>query len=425
MSSSKEFGGDRLPAGFDCLNKSLHAFVRVGVTHQPSPAVGPLHGWTIAIKDCFDLAGEVASVGTPMFAARRATRTATVVQRLLDAGAHIVGHANMVELAFGGWGINSAMGTPRNPWDGRIVRVAGGSSSGSAVAVAARMVRAALGSDTAGSIRMPAALCGITGLKTTFGLIAEDGVFPLAESYDSVGPMAHSADDCARLLEVLMGTTLAPLQAPGGWRICVFDSAAYPVPVEPVVQRALDEAANVFVRLGARPRKGAPPFALADLTHDAGTLIGAEAWELHRARFQATPCAFGAELQRRFEQARTTGPQTIATARAARIEASGLFRKWFSADEVLLMPTVHCSAPPLDTVDERGSPLGQFTRWVNHVGGCALALPAGFDALGLPVSIQLVGQAGSEARLLALGSAFQQVTDWHRKVPDLALAAEA
>jgi aspartyl-tRNA(Asn)/glutamyl-tRNA(Gln) amidotransferase subunit A len=412
------------PESFDRLNSALNAFVRVGPNGQPSLTAGPLLGWNIAIKDCFDLAGEIASVGSPMFSARRATRTATAAQRLLDAGACIVGHTQMVELAFGGWGINAALGTPRNPWDGRVKRVPGGSSSGSAVAVAARMVRAALGSDTAGSIRMPAALCGITGLKTSFGLIPEDGVFPLAPSYDSVGPMAQTADDCALLFEVMTGTSLAQMPAPNGWRIAVFDSAAYPVPVEPAVQRALDEAANTFVRMGAHLSRSASPFALVDLTRDAGTLIGAEAWDLHRARFEAAPSAFGADLQRRFEQARTMDSGTIAAARAARVEASERFRRWLADDEVLLLPTVHCSAPALDSVNERGSPLGQFTRWVNHVGGCALSLPAGFDALGLPVAIQLVGQAGTEARLLALGSAFQQATDWHRRMPDLAWATD-
>jgi aspartyl-tRNA(Asn)/glutamyl-tRNA(Gln) amidotransferase subunit A len=200
----------------------------------------------------------------------------------------------------------------------------------------------------------------------------------------------------------------------------VLDSAAYPVLVEPAVQSALDAAVEVFARLGVRPGKSTPPFTLADLTRQAGTLIGAEAWDLHRARFEADPNAFGAELQRRFEQARVADPGTILSARAARVEASERFRRWLPADEVLLLPTVHCSAPALESVDERGSPLGQFTRWVNHVGGCALSVPAGFDALGLPVAIQLVGRAGAEPRLLALGSAFQQATDWHRRAPDLA-----
>ena len=246
---------------------ALRAFVSLAPCREPSVSAGPLHGWRIAIKDNFDVAGDIVSVGTPMFATRRASHTATAVRRLLDAGARIVGRTQMVELAFGGWGINAALGTPRNPWDGRIVRVAGGSSSGSAVAVAARMVPAALGSDTAGSIRMPAALCGITGLKTSFGLIPVDGVFPLAPSYDSVGPMAQGADDCARLFEVLAQARLAPMQAPSGWRFCVFDSAAYPVPAESAVQQALDEAANAFARLGAHLRN-----------HHDSPLVGSECW---------------------------------------------------------------------------------------------------------------------------------------------------
>ena len=349
------------PTSFARLNDSLHAFARISPSRDSSAADGALQGWPIAIKDCFDLAGEIASIGSPMFAERRPARTAVAVQRLLDAGASIVGHTHMVELAFGGWGINAAMGTPRNPWDGDTVRVAGGSSSGSAVAVAARMVPAALGSDTAGSVRMPAALCGITDLKTTFGLVPEAGVFPLAPSYDSVGPMAQSAEDCLRLFEVLTHARLAPLEAPRGWRISVLDVAAYPVLVESAVQTAIDEAVNVLVRLGAHRQVRSPPFVLSDLTRDAGTLIGAEAWTLHRARFEANPSAFGADLHRRFELARLVNPGAVASARTARIEASERFRQWLALDEVLLMPTVHCSAPSLTTVDERGSPLGQFT----------------------------------------------------------------
>jgi aspartyl-tRNA(Asn)/glutamyl-tRNA(Gln) amidotransferase subunit A len=404
------------------LNDALHAFVTVEPMSSPT-ATGVLRHWTIAIKDNFDVAGQIVAIGAPMFATRRASATASSIQRLLDAGARIVGRTQMVELAFGGWGINAALGSPRNPWDGRTQRVAGGSSSGSAVAVAARMSRAALGGDTAGSIRMPAALCGVTGLKTSFGSIPVDGVFPLAPSYDTVGPMAQSAADCATLFEVLAGLRLKPLSEVRGWRIARLDRGAYPVPLEPDVQRALDEASVVFETLGAHLYEAAPPFALADLTRDAGTLIASEAWAIHREHYETSPDSFGADVRHRLEQARTVDPATVASARSARTEAMQRFQDWLQPDEVLLLPTVHCTAPPLDAVSDRSAPLGQFTRWVNHVGGCALTLPAGMDQRGLPTAIQLVGRAGTESLLLALGCAFQEVTDWHRREPDLAWAS--
>jgi aspartyl-tRNA(Asn)/glutamyl-tRNA(Gln) amidotransferase subunit A len=411
------------PAAEGRLDRALHAFVSRASSPSTPVSAAPLSGWRVAIKDNIDIAGEIVSVGSTLFADRRATVTASTICRLQDAGATIAGRTHMVELAFGGWGINTALGTPRNPWDGRVARLAGGSSSGAAVAVAARLVRAALGSDSAGSIRMPAALCGITGLKTSFGLIPCDGVCPLAPSYDSVGPMAQSAADCALLFSVLANTPVGPSRTPVGWpvgqRIAVLDGATYPVPVEAAVQSALDAAAAVFGGLGAILRPCNPPFALSDLTRDAGTLIAAEALVVHGARFDAEPQAFGTDLRRRFEQARDTPAATVRSAAAARHRDSQLFESWLESEVTLLLPTVHCTAPVLGSVDEQSPPLGQFTRWVNHIGGCALSLPAGFDAQGLPVAIQLVGRAGSEARLLALGCAFQEVTDWHRRVPDL------
>ena len=401
------------------MNDALHAFVSLGSMQEPAPS-GLLQGWIIALKDNFDMAGERVGVGAPMFADRRATSSAPAAQRLLDGGARIAGRAQMVELAFGGWGINPALGTPRNPWDAQTVRVAGGSSSGCAVAVAARMATAALGSDTAGSIRMPAALCGITGLKTTHGLISLDGVFPLAPSYDSVGPMAQTADDCARLFEVLTRKRLPPMQAPDGWRISRLARADYPIALEPEMQRALDDAAAVFEGLGAVLHDTVTPFALADLTRDAGMLIASEAWAIHRMRFETDPSAFGEEIRRRLDQARSADPAHVAAARHARRRATDSFESWFPLEEVLLLPTVHCTAPPLASINESIPPLGQFTRWVNHVGGCAISLPAGFDRHGLPLAIQLVGRGGAEGRLLALGAAFQRATRWHLRTPPLA-----
>ncbi|WP_372660825.1 amidase [Hydrogenophaga sp.] len=406
------------------LNDALHAFVDVDAESALRQSeAGSLCGWSIAIKDNFDIAGKIVGVGAPMFATRRATGSATAVQRLIAGGAQIVGRAQMVELAFGGWGINAALGSPRNPWDGYTRRVAGGSSSGAAVAVAARMTRAALGSDTAGSIRMPAALCGVTGLKTSFGLIPVDGVFPLAPSYDTVGPIARSASDCATLFEALTQSTLASTSATKRWRIRLLDPADYPVQLEPDVQQALDQARAVFERLGSPSSKRTPPFALADLTRDAGILISSEAWSIHQERFENEPQAFGLDVRRRLEQARTTDFAMVASARRLRTETSQRFQDWLQEDEVLLLPTVHCTAPPLDAVSDRIPPLGQFTRWVNHVGGCALSLPAGLDRRGLPTSIQLVGRAGTESLLLRLGCAFQEATNWHQIEPDLAWAS--
>ncbi len=407
-----------LPDDIFALNGALNAFVSVAPAQAPARA-GPLQGWTVALKDNFDVAGEQVGVGATMFAKRRAAATATAVQRLLDAGALISGRAQMVEFAFGGWGINPALGTPRNPWDSRAFRVAGGSSSGSAVAVAARMTRVALGGDTAGSVRMPAALCGITGLKTSFGVIPEDGAFPLAPSYDTVGPMALSAEDCACLFEVLAQTRLPSTKSVARARMLRLDRAAYPVPVEPDVQQALDRAAAVFEHLEVSIRDSTPPFSVADLTRNAGTLIASEAWLVHRTAFERDPNVFGLEIRQRLDQARKADPHQVASARTARNEARHRFQQWLAPDEVLLLPTVHCSAPALDAIDEQSVPLGQFTRWVNHVGGCALSLPSGFDHRGLPLAIQLVGRAGTEGILLALGRAFQQETAWHLREPDL------
>jgi aspartyl-tRNA(Asn)/glutamyl-tRNA(Gln) amidotransferase subunit A len=223
---------------------------------------------------------------------------------------------------------------------------------------------------------------------------------------------------------VLANTPVETPRTPVGWpigqRIAVLDRGAYPVPVETAVQSALDAAAAVFERLGAVLRPRGPPFALSDLTRDAGTLIAAEAWLVHGERFDTDPQAFGTEIRPRFEQARDTPAAAVRSAAAARQRDSRLFESWLESEVTLLLPTVHCTAPALGSVDERSPPLGQFTRWVNHIGGCALSLPAGFDAQGLPVAIQFVGRAGTEARLLALGCAFQDVTDWHQRVPDLA-----
>ena len=168
-------------------------------------AIGPLHGIPIALKDLVELDGHIVTGGSKIWAARRATRSATLAQRLIQAGMIVIGKTHSVEFAFGGWGTNQHMGTPRNPWDMKTHRVPGGSSSGSGVAVAARLVPWAIGTDTGGSVRLPASFCGVTGLKTTIGRISTHGVLPLAPTLDTPGPITRNVEDAALLYQLLQG----------------------------------------------------------------------------------------------------------------------------------------------------------------------------------------------------------------------------
>ena len=400
----------------DALAQALKVFVRPA--RHAGAAAGPLAGWTVALKDNIDVAGDVVEVGTRLFAGRRATTTASAARRLLDAGATLDGRTQLVELCFGSFGINEYTGTARNPWDASTPRAPGGSSGGSAVAVAARLVRAALGSDTAGSIRMPAALCGITGFKPTFGRVPTDGVFPLAPGYDSVGPMAVDAADCAALMAVLAADpSLAAPALPARPRIAVLPPRLWPAAVEPAVEEAAQAAAGVFRASGFELHEvdAAPDFAA--LTQQAGVLIAAGAWSVLREDFERRESDFGPALRERMLAARLITAEAVAENTEARARAARAFEAWASGFDALLLPTVGCTAPALADVQERGTTLGHFTRWGNHVGGCAISLPAGFDGRGLPVAVQLVGRGGSDATVLALGQAFQAATDWHARVP--------
>jgi aspartyl-tRNA(Asn)/glutamyl-tRNA(Gln) amidotransferase subunit A len=213
----------------DRLDGLLHAFVDVwrdeararadGADRErrDGRARGALHGLPIALKDLLHVAGRQTTAGSKSWRGRISNHTATVVTRLVDAGMIPLGKTHMVEFAFGGWGRNAPMGAPWNPWDARTHRVAGGSSSGSAVAVAAALAPAALGSDTGGSIRIPASLCGITGLKPTYGLVSLHGAVPLATTLDSIGPLARTTEDAARIVAAIMGadqSDAATLEAP-------------------------------------------------------------------------------------------------------------------------------------------------------------------------------------------------------------------
>jgi aspartyl-tRNA(Asn)/glutamyl-tRNA(Gln) amidotransferase subunit A len=393
--------------------------------------LGRLDGLPIALKDLLEVEGCLTGVGSALWKERRSTTTATVVYRLLAAGMVPLGKTQMVEFAFGTWGANPQLGTPWNPWDLATHRVPGGSSSGSGVAVAAGLAPAAIGSDTGGSVRIPAALNGITGLKTTGGLISTEGAFPLSRTLDTIGPMTRSAEDAALLCIAMLGTESAAAReftlglitgsAPlAGLRVAVLPPAQYPIAVERDVTTAVEEAQRTLRALGAEVIERHFPFAFDDLMRRNGQLIAAEAYAEHRAYIEDEHLPIGAGVRKRVLGGKAIGTADYIDALAHRRAACAQWVDWMRDSDALLTPTVPMAACPVEAVDEGVTPMASFTRAGNYLNACALSLPAGFSADGLPVGVQLLGRPATDATLLRVGIAFQQATDWHRRRPALA-----
>ena len=435
-------------ARIDALDRKLHAYVDVYRDHAIAGAKaadlqrhaglarGPLHGLPIALKDLLHIEGRATTAGSKSWRGRIATETATAVERLLAAGMIPLGKTHMVEFAFGGWGRNQPMGAPWNPWDTRVHRVAGGSSSGSAVAVAAGLAPAAIGSDTGGSIRIPASLCGLTGLKPTYGLISLAGVVPLALTLDSLGPLTHDVEDAALLTAAMAGldardpstfsaprvdfaAALAGAPDVRGMRLTALAAAHFPSTTEPAVLSAFNDAIATLRELGAIVEEARAPFDFEDMMVRNGRIIAAEAWAMHRAYIEDPALDIDPWVRKR-----TLGGKSISAADyieelAQRKRAAAMFAQWMLARDALLTPTLPISATPLDEVDEATTPLATFTRVANYLGVCALSLPAGMSSGGLPVAVQLIGAPFTEPTLVRIGRAYQKNTDWHLRRPDL------
>ena len=432
----------------DALDGKLHAYVDVyrddaiagakaaDLQRKAGLARGPLHGLPIALKDLRHIEGRATTAGSKSWRGRIATETATAVERLLAAGMIPLGKTHMVEFAFGGWGRNQPMGAPWNPWDTRVHRVAGGSSSGSAVAVAAGLAPAAVGSDTGGSIRIPAALCGLTGLKPTYGLISLAGVVPLAPTLDSLGPLTHNVEDAALLTAAMAGPDArdaSTFQAPQvdfaaalagdpdirGMRVTALAAANFPLTTERAVLRALGEAIAALRERGAIVEEARAPFDFEDVMVRNGRIIAAEAWAMHRAYIEDPALDIDPWVRKRTLGGKSLSAADYIEELAQRKRAAVLFAQWMEGRDALLTPTLPISATPLDQVDEATTPLATFTRVANYLGACALSLPAGLSGAGLPVAVQLIGAPFTEPTLIRIGRAFQKNTDWHLRRPAL------
>ncbi|WP_421998759.1 amidase [Reyranella sp.] len=437
---------DALLARIAKADAKLHAFTEVYADEARALADGadraraagfplpPLHGLPIGYKDLCDIAGRVGTGGSKMFEKRVGTETSNTVERLTAAGMVPVGKLHMVEFAFGGWGTNPLMGAPWNPWDLDVQRVPGGSSSGTGVAVAARLLPAGIGSDTGGSVRIPSALNGLVGLKVTFGRIGLSGTMLLSWTLDSIGPLARCVEDCALILNALAApdprdpTTLGqPLEdftlatRPGsieGLRVAMPDTDELPDFMDDDVVKAWQSAARTFESLGAAVEAVRLPDWYFDLSQPAGTIIASEAYSLHRAYIENAAKAIGPGVRQRAQAARSLAPGAYAEEIRIMADRRRAFEAWFRPYDAILLPTMAIPAIPLSEVDETSPIPGYLTRPANYLGLCSLAMPAGFSA-GLPMGVQIVGKPFAERDVLRLGKAFQDATDFHRRAPDL------
>jgi aspartyl-tRNA(Asn)/glutamyl-tRNA(Gln) amidotransferase subunit A len=420
----------------------LHAFVAVYADDARLAAeaadratraghrVGPLHGVPVALKDLVELEGRVTTGGSAAWRDRVSPVTATLARRLVEAGMIVLGKTHTVEFAMGGFGTNAHLGTPRNPWDVRVHRTPGGSSSGSGVAVAAGLVPAAIGTDTGGSVRLPAAWCGIVGLKVTVGRISTHGVLPLSATLDTPGPMARSVEDAALLFRVLQGpdahdsrTRLEPPVDPvptlrrgvAGLRLGLLADSERDG-VEPDVLAAYDAAVETLRRLGASAEPAPLPRTSAEYVAATGRIMTPEAYHVLGRLAEDPALPLDPHVRARVLQGRGVSARDYLDALARQAEDRQAYAAATAGLDALLTPTVRTPAIPVSEVDETTTP-AHFTRMANYLGACALALPDGFTRDGLPCSLQIVGRAFDEATVLRIGWAYEQATDWHQRRP--------
>lgn len=406
--------------------------------------LGVLHGIPYAAKDLFDVAGLPTSAGSHLLEDNIASQDAEVVSKLSQAGMVLLGKTNTVQFAYGGVGLNHNQGTPHNPWH-KIHHLPGGSSSGSGVAVAAGMAPMALGSDTGGSVRIPASLCGVVGLKTTVGQVSTAGVYPLSQTLDSVGPLARTVADAAHIYQCIRRTDGDPDTARGaqdvvsglnagvkGLRLA-FAEAAFWEDVNPKVERTVRACAGVFKGLGAKVSSVEFPEAADALRlNPRGLVLAAEAYTNNRKwvddHFDELDPIVANRLIMGKEVSAFEYLQCLEDWRGLRASAIASLQDV----DALLVPATINPALPLSEVDINSDKYARYnmaylrnTVIGNVLNLCGLVVPCGFTEKGLPIGLMIYGKPFAEDMVLRVGHAFEQATDWHARTPDLSYVARS
>ncbi|HJU20197.1 MAG TPA: amidase [Stellaceae bacterium] len=399
--------------------------------------LGPLHGVPLAHKDMFYRAGKIATCGAKIRRDFVPDHTATVLRRLDAAGALQLAALNMNEFAYGPTGHNAHFGPCRNPWSPE--HITGGSSSGSGAAVAARLVFGALGSDTGGSVRIPAALCGVVGIKTTSGRVSRYGAMPLSFSLDTVGPLARTVRDCALLTEIISGADpddptagAAPVPAWSdgleegvrGLRLGV-PTAYFLDGMTEETRRLYAAVLDAYRTLGAEIVE-VTPSGVEEMSALSSIVIAVEAAALHGNWVRERPQDYSDQVRTRLEIGfHHPGTRYLEALmlRARYLDAFG--RDVLDHVDAMLAPVLPIPVPTIAETDVGGSAAMNATlgllirccRPINYLGLPSLALPAGFTANGLPFGVQLVGRPYAEARLFRIGRAYERETLWHKRRP--------
>jgi aspartyl-tRNA(Asn)/glutamyl-tRNA(Gln) amidotransferase subunit A len=428
------------------LNPKLNAFITVTADSALAQArqaeaeiqhdrwKGPLHGIPIALKDLVDTAGVRTTAASGLFKDRVPTQDAEVVRRLKAAGAVLLGTLNLHEFAYGGSSVISYFGPVHNPWDTDYSP--GGSSGGSAAAVAAHLCYGAIGSDTGGSIRMPAAYCGIVGLKPTYGRVSTRGVIPLAWSLDHLGPMTRTAKDAALILQVIAGydpedtsSTDTPVADYAETVEAKTSSLRIGIPrahfydrLHPEIQAAIDTALSVLGKLTSSQHEIEIP-----APNDTAILIQkAEAYAYHRDYVTKSPELYQAETLKRIRAGTEISMAAYIYARRQVDQFRRSVPKVFDSVDLIVTPTT--PVPPsmiselladLDHLRAKELLTTPNTRPFNVLGLPTISVPCGFTRTGLPIGMQVIGPHGREATVLQLAHAYEQATEWHKRKPNL------
>jgi aspartyl-tRNA(Asn)/glutamyl-tRNA(Gln) amidotransferase subunit A len=376
----------------------------------------PIEGLPISIKDLFDVAGDITLAGSVALDDTPPARAhSPVVERLTAAGAVIVGRTNMTEFAFSGLGLNPHYGTPLNPFDRAARRIPGGSSSGGAVSVSDGMAAAAIGTDTGGSIRIPAALCGLTGFKPTARRVPREGVLPLSTSLDSIGPVARSVACCAMLDAVLSGTgeNLLGEASLAGLRLAVPKTVALDG-MDTAVAASFEAALGTLSRAGAQISEIAvPEFAQLGAINAKGGLAAAEAWHWHRELIQRAGDRYDPRVRVRILRGRDMSAADYIDVLAARTAWIRAVEARIAPVDALVMPTVPVVAPRIDELADDAAfgatnlLILRNPTFINFLDGCAVSVPCHRSGEA-PVGLMIAGPAGRDRAVLSIGQAVQQ-----------------